>query len=262
MSTNIKISIITINYNNSKGLRKTLSSVVSQTFSNFELVVIDGNSIDGSKIILEEFKSNINYIVSEPDNGIYQAMNKGIQAAKGVYLFFLNSGDDLVHDNALSEAAKHLKDEDLVYFNINRLKDNQLTVKEVPSKMSFFYLHNDTIPHQSIFIKKELFNKVGLYDESLKLVSDWKFIITALIKYDASYKHVSEVFSNFYEGGVSSSKGSFEAMEKERQLVLNQEFPVLLNDLKYKFKLERTLRTLRKSRKINWLIKLGLINKF
>ncbi|MCB4799692.1 glycosyltransferase family 2 protein [Neotamlana laminarinivorans] len=256
------ISIITINYNNKQGLERTLKSVQTQTFNDYELIVIDGNSTDGSKHIIEQYKTDLNYYVSEPDTGIYNAMNKGIKQAKGNYLFFLNSGDNLVNDSALAKVAKYLSGEGFVYFNINRIKNNKKWVIEVPSEMSFFYLHNDTIPHQSIFIKKELFNTVGAYDEHLKLVSDWKFIITALIKYNASYKHVNEVFSNFYEGGVSSSKGSFEAMEKERQLVLKQDFPLLLNDLKYKFKLERTLRTLRKSRKINWLIKLGLINKF
>ncbi|KJD33393.1 hypothetical protein PK35_05915 [Tamlana nanhaiensis] len=256
------ISIITINYNNKLGLKRTLKSVRTQTFSNYEHIVIDGSSTDGSKDVLEEYKSCFSHCVSESDSGIYNAMNKGINAAKGDYLFFLNSGDELLNSKSLNKVATYLTDEDLVYFNINRVNNGKIKQHTIPSKMSFFYLHNDTIPHQSIFIKKELFNKVGLYDESLKLVADWKFIITALIKYNASYKHVNEVFSNFYEGGVSSSKGSFEAMEKERQLVLKQEFPILLNDLKYKFKLERTLRTLRKSKKINWLAKLGLINKF
>lgn len=258
----MKVSIITINYNNKIGLERTIKSVQNQTFSNYEHIIIDGNSTDGGKCIIEENKTCFSHYVSEPDTGIYNAMNKGIKVAKGEYLFFLNSGDDLVNENALTEVVKYLTEEDFVYFNINRVQNNTSKVKEVPSIMSFFYLHNDTIPHQSIFIKNELFNTVGLYDENLKIVSDWKFIITALIKFNASYKHINKVFSNFYEGGISSSKGSFEAMEKERKLVLNEEFPILLNDLKYKFKLERTLRTLRKSRKINWLIKLGLINKF
>ena len=257
------ISIITINYNNHLGLECTVESVQNQTYTNFEHIIIDGGSADGSKEYLESQNDKINYWISEPDNGIYNAMNKGIKVAKGEYLFFLNSGDDFVNSKALQSIAQSLSGEDIIYFNINQVSNfRKVKVKQVPSELSFSYLYHDLPPHQSTFIKKKLFNDYGNYDESLKIVADWKFLILALLKYNATYKHIDKVFTNFYLGGVSSNSESFKLMQAEREIVLNKEFPILLNDLKYKYTLERIIRGLRKSKKIQLLIKLGLINKF
>ena len=256
------ISIITINYNNHLGLECTVESVQNQTYTNFEHIIIDGGSADGSKEYLESQNDKINYWISEPDNGIYNAMNKGIKVAKGEYLFFLNSGDDFVNSKALQSIAQSLSGEDIIYFNINQVSNfRKVKVKQVPSELSFSYLYHDLPPHQSTFIKKKLFNDYGNYDESLKIVADWKFLILALLKYNATYKHIDKVFTNFYLGGVSSNSESFKLMQAEREIVLNKEFPILLNDLKYKYTLERIIRGLRKSKKIQLLIKLGLINK-
>ena len=89
----MRLSIITINYNNREGLRKTIESVVNQTYRNFEYIIIDGGSTDGSVEVVKEYADRISYWVSEPDNGIYNAMNKGVLAANGKYIQFLNSGD-------------------------------------------------------------------------------------------------------------------------------------------------------------------------
>ena len=256
------ISIITINYNDKSGLERTINSVKNQNSSNYEYIVIDGGSNDGSKEVIETNKEYVTYWVSEPDKGIYNAMNKGIKVAKGNYLFFLNSGDELIDSNALDKTNVHLKIHDIIYFNINVKDGDKSYIKKCLDTMSFSFLHNDTIPHQSVFIKKSLFGKVGYYDESLKIVSDWKFLIMALIKYNASYKYVDEVFSVFYRDGISSSEENRGLINKEREHVLNSEFSVIMNDLKYKFKLERILRNLRKSRTIQLLMKLRLINKF
>lgn len=262
MLDNFLISIITVNFNNFEGLKKTKDSISKQTFKNFEYIVIDGGSTDGSKEFIETNKDCFTYWVSEPDKGIYNAMNKGIKVAKGNYLFFLNSGDEFIDSNALNKVAIHLEAYDIIYFNINVKEGDKNYIKKCPDTMSFSYLHNDTIPHQSVFIKKSLFEKVGYYDEGLKIVSDWKFLIMSLIKYNASYKYVDEVFSIFYRDGISSSEENVTLINKEREQVLNSEFSVIMNDLKENFILERIIRTLRKSRKIRLLISLGLINKF
>ncbi|SFZ92961.1 Glycosyltransferase involved in cell wall bisynthesis [Flaviramulus basaltis] len=257
-----KLSIITVNYNNKFGLQRTLDSVLSQAWQGFEYIVIDGGSTDGSKELIESNKKHLSFWVSEPDNGIYNAMNKGINVAKGDYLFFLNSGDDFIDSTSLEKIASCLTGEDIVYFNINQIKEEVVKVKQTPALLSFAYLHHDLPPHQSTFIKKQLFDKFGYYDEDLKIVSDWKFIIIAFIKHNATYKYVDDVFTNFYYGGISTNEDSMILMKKEREIILNKEFPILMNDLKYKFKLERIIRVLRKSKKIQLLIKLGLINKF
>lgn len=257
-----KLTIITVNYNNINGLKKTVESVINQTWKAFEFVVIDGGSIDGSMPYIKSQKHHFDYWSSEPDTGIYNAMNKGIKVAKGEYLFFLNSGDDFINSQSLETIFYCLTGEDVVYFNINRINEDAIYLKKLPETLTFKFLHEDLPPHQSTFIKKALFETVGGYDENLKIVSDWKFLILALCKFNASYKHVDDVFTNFYEGGISSSTHSYTLIKEERSKVLEQEFSVFMQDLKYQYKLERLLRTLRKSRYIKLLVKLGLIHKF
>ena len=114
----MKLSIITINYNNASGLRKTIESVVNQTSLEFEYIVIDGASTDGSIEIIKEFKDKITFWVSEPDTGIYNAMNKGIHSAKGKYCQFLNSGDSLVPPNVTESMLFNLPDSGIVIGNM------------------------------------------------------------------------------------------------------------------------------------------------
>ena len=199
-----KLSIITINYNNLEGLKRTVESVVNQTWKEFEYIVIDGGSTDGSAAYIESQSEHFDYWVSEKDTGIYNAMNKGIKVATGEYLLFLNSGDELIDIEALNKNHFHLEEMDLIYFDINVISDTTSFIKKYPKFLSFTFLYDDTIHHQSTFIRKSLFNKIGYYDEKLKIVSDWKFFIVALIKENASYKYINATFSNYYLDGISS----------------------------------------------------------
>jgi len=256
------ISIITISYNDKLGFERTLKSVQDQTYANFEHIIIDGGSTDGSKTLIESNKADFSYWVSEPDKGIYHAMNKGIKVAKGEYLFFLNSGDHFNDSQSLNKVYKHLKDVDVVYFDINVIKGQETSIKKCPEVLTFKFLYQDLPAHQATFIKKSLFEELGYYDEHLKIVSDWKFLILAICKHNATYKYVEDTFSTYYNDGISALEENQPLVKSEREQVLNQEFEVFMNDLKDQYKLERTLRTLRKSRTIKLLIKLGLIHKF
>lgn len=256
------ISIITVNYNDKNGLLRTIESVKGQSFTNYEHIIIDGGSTDGSKELIESHKANFNYWVSEADKGIYNAMNKGIKKANGEYLLFLNSGDDLEDGQSLERVHMHLNEKDIVYFNINMITDNGKYVKKCPERLSFTYLHNNLPSHQSTFFRRNLFDTYGYYDEKLKITADWKFLILAICKQNVTYKFVNQTFSNFYRDGLSSASSNLDMMNKEREAVLNQEFGIFMNDLKDRYRLERVLRTLRKSRTIKLLIKLRLIHKF
>ena len=256
------LSIITINYNDKIGLCRTVESVHNQSFIGFEHIIIDGDSVDGSKQYIESNKNLFSYWVSEPDKGIYNAMNKGIKAANGKYLYFLNSGDNLNNNKALAKVCDYLQDEDIVYFDINVVGGTKSYIKKCPKNLTFKFLHEDLPAHQATFFKKDLFSQFGYYDEDLKIVSDWKFLIQAICKHNVSYKYIEDTFSTYYNDGLSSLKENQGLIKAEREQVLNQEFKPFMKDLKNRYKLERTLRTLRKSRTIKLLVKLGLIHEF
>lgn len=219
-----KISVITINYNNRQGLEKTLKSVVSQSFKNFEYIVIDGDSTDGSKDSIENYASEIEYWVSEPDSGIYNAMNKGIEAAKGEYLLFLNSGDEFYETSSLEKAIPYLNGEDIIYGNLEIVDDEKNFIKNYSSQLSLHYFYIDALPHPGSFIKKTAFDNVGMYDENLKIVSDWKWFFEAFAKHSLQWKYIPVVVSRFYMDGVSSN---MDKVNIERQEVFNS-FPTSL----------------------------------
>jgi glycosyltransferase involved in cell wall biosynthesis len=259
---NNKLSIITINYDNLEGLKRTVESVINQTWQEFEYIVIDGDSRDGSKAYIESKSANIDYWVSEPDNGIYNAMNKGILKANGEYLLFLNSGDHFFNDISLEKNHKFLVEKDLVYFNLNFVDKTKFWTGKYPEKLSFSNFIYDTLPHPATFIKSSLLHKVGLYDEGLKIVSDWKFFILALFKYNCSYIKVDEILTTYYLDGISSDLINQKLIHEERQSVFNTDFKNYIEDINQLLELKTTVYNLRKSKKIGWLVKLGLIHKF
>ena len=174
----MKLSIITINYNNLEGLKRTYDSVVSQTCQDFEWIIIDGGSTDGSREFIEERQDKFAYWCSEPDKGIYNAMNKGIAKATGEYLQFLNSGDNLVDDKVIEEFLTLDWNEDIISGDI--IVDNDETdVRYNPDDdvLDIDTMRRGCIYHPSSYIKKELFDNYGLYDEKLRIVSDWKFFL-------------------------------------------------------------------------------------
>jgi len=257
-----KISIITINYNNLDGLKRTIESVVNQTWKEFEYIVIDGGSTDGSFAYIESQTKDIDYWVSEPDKGIYNAMNKGIARAKGDYLIFLNSGDHFVDDKALAENNKFLEGKDIIYFNLQVVDKNKKFIKTYPEELPFSYFVKDTLPHPAAFIKATLFNTVGLYDENIKIVSDWKFFIESVCKFNCSYERINQTLSTFYLDGLSSDLENKLFIAEEKWKVLNSEFKAYNNDATHLFESNAVLANLRKSTKIKLLIRLGLLKRF
>lgn len=230
MDNSIRISIITINYNNSSGLDKTIQSVINQTYSNYEYIIIDGGSTDGSVQTINKYLDIINYWVSEKDNGIYHAMNKGIRASKGEYLLMLNSGDYLVDETVLERVALLELQQKIVYGNViwddGRKKFNGY----FPSNLTFKYFIDHSLGHQAAFIKRSVHDVVGLYDESLKIVSDWKVFILAICKYNLSSEHISFPISVCIRDGLSCLPESLPVIASEKRAVLQREFPLFLND--------------------------------
>jgi glycosyltransferase involved in cell wall biosynthesis len=225
-----KISIITINYNNLEGLKKTFESIFTQTFQDFEYIVIDGGSTDGSREYIEKHQYKITYWVSEKDNGVYNAMNKGIVKANGEYLNFMNSGDWFYENNTLEKVFNQINDEDIVYGNAKFLKTKGIVDFILPSILDFNFFYKDSICHQASYIKKELFLKYGFYDESFKIVSDWKFFSKCICLYNVKVKYINDFLCNYDFTGISSNFNNYKTVELERNTVFNKDFKSFINE--------------------------------
>ena len=257
-----KISIITINYNNLKGLKKTMTSVLAQTWQAFEYIVIDGGSKDGSTAYIESQSQHIDYWISEPDKGVYYAMNKGIKKAKGEYVLFLNSGDHFYSKKVLENNIQFVNETDIIYFNLQVIEYNSSFIKSYPKELSFSFFVEDTLPHPATFIKRDAFKKNNFYKEDFKILSDWKFFIDAICKYNLSYTKIDETLSTFYIGGMSSNIENRSLKFNERQQVLENEYKVFMKDIDDTLIHKKIAENLRKSRIIKLLVKLRFLNKF
>ena len=264
MASNPKLSIITIAYNNKAGLIKTMESVFSQTYKDIEYIIIDGGSTDGSKEVIEAFSDRLNYWVSEHDNGIYNALNKGILKANGEYVLFLNSGDWFLNMDILSLFMNDLDDFDIIYGNkINYFSDDKIIEEKSPTVIDFYILaFSYSLPHQATIIRRKLFTEIGLYDENLKIVADWKFALLAIFKYNYKYLHKDINLVYYDMNGISSNEKLKILQIKERDSVIDAHFSnikhmdkesLLIQKLKFYYKYSRTLRVLKM---------LGLIKKF
>ena len=235
----MKYSVITVNYNNCEGLLKTLKSVIEQTFKVFEYIVIDGGSTDGSVDVIKQYADKIDYWVSEPDKGVYQAMNKGIAKAQGDYINFMNSGD-CFYDNEVLEhiAAKNLT-EDLIVghdYHFNATTQQGFTTI-LPPRLTMLNFYNHTLPHQSTFFKRNLFSEVQ-YDETLKIAADLKFYIHQICVNECSVHYVDDIICRREPDGISNAQNDRRVIE-HRQVVGEVLPPGAIKDYQTLYKLDK-----------------------
>lgn len=214
-----KISVITICFNDRCGLQRTAESIAVQTCRDFEWIVIDGGSTDGSRELAEGYGILVSHLTSEPDTGIYNAMNKGIKVSKGEFLLFLNSGDCLCDENVLSKAAPLLKEKD-IYVGLEDLGDAVWDFDTSTPEQICRQMATSSFPHQSTFIRRGLFDTCGLYREDKRAVSDWWFFFNAVILGRASVEKLPMMVSVFASGGISSTQPQL--LERERQELLDE----------------------------------------
>jgi glycosyltransferase involved in cell wall biosynthesis len=212
----LKISIITINYNNLSGLKKTVESVINQTHNHIEYIVIDGGSTDGSAVYIKENAKYFTYWVSEPDKGIYNAMNKGIDRATGEYLLFLNSGDYLVDNRVVAEFASLNSSKKIVYGNaiFEGLEGRRL--EKMPSTLSIGVVLTHVLNHQSMFHHKSLFSSSKRFSYDYEISSDWVFYNNALIESNFDYLFFNRVISVFDTTGISTGNKNLAKRVSER----------------------------------------------
>lgn len=233
----MRLSIVTINYNNAEGLRRTLASVAAQTYPNIEHIIIDGGSNDESVDIIKEYvnKSMMYDVlwVSEKDNGVYHAMNKGIRKASGNYIQILNSGDVLAAQNVTERMVAALPDGvSILYGNMLKSYDGKTIINKdtcgngMYTPESFLYFYKGTLNHDCAYIRRDLFEKYGLYNEEMKICSDWEWYVKVIAIGGEKAVYTNIDVTIFDMNGVSESHGkNAELIKKERREYLEKILP-------------------------------------
>lgn len=218
------LSIITINYNDLEGLKKTTQSVFSQTFKDIEYIVIDGGSSDGSAEYIQQHLDRFYYSISEKDKGIFNAQNKGLAQATSDYCLFLNSGDCLANDNAIAEVMSQNLQADLILCNMGFVYDDGVQIRKQSKNIDFKLFATSSIWHPATLIKRSVFELSGPYNESFRITADYDFFLKAIWKYHASYQRLDIVLSHFDTTGVSSNPEHAQKHQDERMRVQAQYF--------------------------------------
>ena len=214
-----KFSIITVCFNEAANIRKTLDSIVNQTFTDYELIVVDGGSTDGSKELIAQYGRHIKWWCSEPDSGTYNAMNKGVMHATGEYVNFMNAGDRFYDLKVLETVSQSQLDADVIEgYVVDSRKHVHIREK---SDDLCFHLFADTLSHQGSFIRRELLLSHP-YDERYSIVADWKFWLETLFVARHTYAFIDLDIAYYDTAGIS---GNPETVWKERERVVQEMFP-------------------------------------
>ncbi len=220
-------SIITINLNNAEGLARTIGSVMMQTFIDYEYIVVDGLSTDGSVDVINEFRSNVDQVLIESDTGIYNAMNKGLGLATGKFIQFLNSGDEFCDSDALRIVAAQIEEAELIYCDVKLFGGKSESVKTHPDHLSTRFQLTGMICHQAIFASLDLFKRTGGFDESFKVYGDYDWMTNAIRHQNASYRHIHSVLVKYQELGISQST-SKEIQRREKDRIHDKYFGAMV----------------------------------
>lgn len=205
----MKISLITPSYNSAATIAHTIESIIAQNYADLEYLIIDGGSKDDTAQIVASYQDRIKInFISEPDQGIYDAMNKGIKMASGEVIGILNSDDIFYDGNVLSSVANAFADEkiDVVYGDIKYFSDDINKTKRYwkTGEYQIGKLNNGwIIPHPALFIRKSVYERCGLYNIDFKIAGDYEFILRILKKYQLNLKYLPQVFVKMFDGGVS-----------------------------------------------------------
>jgi len=210
----MKITIITVVFNGAKYIRSAIQSVLSQDYDNIEYIVIDGGSTDGTVDIVKEYQDKISVFISEPDEGIYDAMNKGIALATGNVIGILNSDDFYINELTIGKVVKEFKEKkvdsvyaDLVYVepkNLNKTVRYYDSGNFNPSKFSYGWMP----AHPTFFVKRKAYEKYGVFRTDLKIAADFDILARFLYIHKISYSYTKEVLVKMRTGGVSTSFNS------------------------------------------------------
>ncbi len=229
-----------------------MTSVFDQTFTDIEYIVIDGGSIDGSKEYLETHQDSLFYWVSEPDKGIYNAMNKGIEKATGDYLLFLNSGDSFNNNDVLDKFIAQKPVEDLVYGDsIFIHPDGELELKIMPSNLEGMTIFYRTLNHQSVFHNRRIFENGKRYNEDYKMLADWVLYNEVVLFEGGSYRHIDVVIVNYDANGFSSKPENATIMKNDRNKFFTENSEFFIPHIFENYEVQKNKSKITKSKDIN-----------
>lgn len=205
----MKVSVITVCYNSVVTIEDTIKSVLSQTYENIEYIIIDGNSSDNTLDIINKYSSKIAKIVSEPDKGIYDAMNKGIALASGDIIGLLNSDDCYSNENVIEQIVDEFQqnDPDMVFADLMFINEHNKILRYYsakrfsPNKLKFGIMP----PHPTLFVKKDIYQKYGDYRLDFKIAADYEIFVRFLLINKLSYSYISTCIVKMMVGGVSTN---------------------------------------------------------
>lgn len=223
-----KISIITVCKNPGSDFKRTLQSIVSQVYSDYEYIVIDGNSSDGTHDLLGEFDYIIDKLIIESDKGLYDAMNKGILNATGDYCIFLNAGDKFTTEYSVLAVVTTIEQNKAeIYYGKIIWVDitNNYVVSSKHEHIKYkSQLQFENFPHPATIYSKNCFKKYGLYDTSYPIYADYEWNLRALLKYNASFYLINSIITTFYTGGLSTNDQYLDKKQKEKQVLRDKFF--------------------------------------
>lgn len=227
------ISVITVSYNAASTIEQTILSVINQKNIDFEYIIIDGGSIDGTLDIIKKYQHKISFWLSEPDKGIYDAMNKGVKCSKGEYIYFLGADDVLINEFVFDQASEFLINKCKVYYgNVIFKKSNLL----YDGKFNSFKIVTRNISHQSIFYPKDVFFEFQ-YNMKYKIYADYDLNLKLFNHRKFSFEYIPVTIALFSDDGVSGSNVLDLNFEKDRMNIIKQNFSYWI----YKYRLYRTL---------------------
>jgi len=225
LNNNPTISIITVCYNSENTIERTIKSVIKQNYAQIEYIIVDGKSKDGTMDIIQKYRDKITKVISEPDKGIYDAMNKGIELASGEIIGILNSDDIYTSNTIISEITREFvkRDVQLVYGNITYFRNNPdeaIRTWVTKSYYKRFFDHGEVAPHPSLFVKKEVYNKIGTYHSDFKITSDYEFMLRALRINSYKSYHLNKFIVNMQMGG-ESTKSFKNIIQGNKEIVIS-----------------------------------------
>jgi glycosyltransferase involved in cell wall biosynthesis len=217
----MKVSIITVCKNSEDYIEKAVQSVLEQTYNDIEYIIIDGNSTDRTLLIVDRYKDNIDFLISEKDSGIYNAMNKGIKCSNGNILYFLNSDDYFCDNKVISDVVEKFESDSgigVLFGNVLMTNGNEHKLVKY-NNINDKYFYKNTICHQALFIRSYTFKEIGTYNEKYKIHADTDWLLKAYFKNKKMFKYYDRNISYFSTNGICSNSITADKYKLDRQRI-------------------------------------------